>query len=113
MWALYRVNFYEEVDGPRFFLVCELIERLHVEPFSLWRARELGGEEWYGWGLVASRLTDVLDSLQFQTAATAVNKKAKLRHPAERPEPRQKGHTYRPKSVGDMDLSGFFGGLLT
>lgn len=76
--------------------------RLAVEPESLWRAQELGGEKWFGWGLQASYLADLVDSIQFQTSATATNKKAKLKNPVERPDPKAKPVEVRSKSVSDM-----------
>lgn len=44
----------------------------------------------------------MIDAIAFQTSATAVNKKAKLRHPVERPDPKSKPVEVRSKSVADM-----------
>ena len=76
--------------------------RLAVEPHSLWRAQELGGEKWFGWSLETSLQADLIDSIGFQTSATAVNKKAKLKNPVERPDPKSKPVEVRSRSVADM-----------
>jgi len=76
--------------------------RLAVEPYSLWRANELGGEKWVGWDMQAMLTADLIDATNFQTSATAVNKKAKLKHPVERPEPKKQQVEDKPSSVADM-----------
>lgn len=81
----------------------QCIGRLPYEPRSLWRARELGDEKWLGWDLHTALSADLIDALNFQTSATAVNKKARLKHPVERPEPKKTTpKEHRPKSVADM-----------
>lgn len=77
--------------------------RLSVEPESLWRAKELGGEKWFGWSLQTSLQADQIDATNFQTSATATNKKAKLKNPVERPDPKSKPVEVRSKSVSDMN----------
>ena len=76
--------------------------RLAVEPHSLWPAQELGGEKWFGWSLETSLQADMIDAIGFQTSATAVNKKAKLKNPVERPDPKSKPVEVRSRSVADM-----------
>lgn len=82
-------------------VLTECISRLALEPDSVWRARELGGEKWFGWGMVSSLLADLVDATNFNTSATATNKKAKLKNPVERPGGK-KTIEQRPKSVADM-----------
>ncbi|UEJ82640.1 hypothetical protein Bra3105_17705 [Brachybacterium halotolerans subsp. kimchii] len=74
----------------------------------MWRAISLGGEKWLGWSLATSLEADLLDALNFNTSATATNKKAKLRNPVERPG-KKEAVVYAPRSVAEMNLSGFFG----
>lgn len=76
--------------------------RLALEPGSVWRAQELGGEKWFGWSLETSLQADLIDAINFQTSATATNKKAKLKHPVERPDPKSKPVEVRAKTVADM-----------
>lgn len=76
--------------------------RLALEPESVWRAQQLGGEKWFGWSLQTSLSADIIDALNFQTSATATNKKAKLKHPVARPDPKAKPVEVRSKSVSDM-----------
>lgn len=102
LWALYRLDFHEQIDRARTDLLEQCIERLPYEPWSRWRALELGGEKWLGWDLHSSLLADLIDAINFQTSATAVNKKAKLRHPVERPEPKKQTIEQRPESVAEM-----------
>ena len=83
-------------------MLVSCLARLAVEPHSVWRAQELGGEKWFGWSLETSLQADMIDAIAFQTSATAVNKKAKLRHPVERPDPKSKPIEVRSKSVADM-----------
>lgn len=68
----------------------------------MWRAKELGGEKWFGWDLHTSLTADLIDAINFQTSATAVNKKAKLKQPVERPEPKKQQVEDKPSSVADM-----------
>lgn len=102
LWVLYRLDFDEQIGKPRVDLLVQCIERLPYEPWSRWRARELGGEKWLGWDLHAALIADLIDAINFQTSATAVNKKAKLSHPVERPEPKKQTIERRPESVADM-----------
>lgn len=111
LWALYRIDFYEWIDRPRIDVLWQCVERLQVEPDSLWRAKSvLGGPEWFGWSLATRIAADQFDALGFQTSATAVNKKAKPGKPYPRPQA-PKRQTYKPRSIKTMNLHAFFGGL--
>lgn len=90
----------------------QCIKRLAVEPHSLWRARLLGGDKWFGWDINTDMLAGLLDALNYNTSATAVNKKAKPGKPVERPKAEGESRTYTPKSVKDMRLGAFFGNMI-
>lgn len=63
------------MHGPyRVALVSQLLERLPHEPWSMYRALELGGEKWFGYSHDSERLSDVLDRLSLLIKSTAVNK---------------------------------------
>lgn len=83
-------------------MLWQCVQRLPYEPRSLWRAQELGGEKWFGWDLPTSLLADLIDAVKFQTSATAVNKKARLKDPVERPDPKKKPVEDKPSTVADM-----------
>jgi len=103
LWALYRLDFYEAVKAPRVDVLQQCMARLAVEPGSIWRAKELGGEKWFGWSMQSSLQADLIDAINFQTSATATNKKAKLKNPVERPDPKSKPVEVRSKSVSSMN----------
>lgn len=46
--------------------------------------------QWLHWGHTETVLADLFDAVNFQTAATAQNKKAKPGKPYPRPEPKKK-----------------------
>lgn len=112
LWALYTIDFWEAISAPRIDVLMQCIKRLAVEPQSLWRALLLGGDKWFGWDTNSALLADLLDSLNFNTSATAVNKKAKPGKPVDRPKADAEKRTYKPKSVRDMRLGAFFGTMI-
>lgn len=63
MFGAYRVS-----------LVSQLLERLPYEPWSMHRAKELGGEKWFGWSLESEFSAEVLDRLALLVKTTSVNK---------------------------------------
>ena len=74
----YGLRFFEELDRGRCDMLRRLIERLSLEPRSMYRAAvHLGGPEWLGWGHQERILADLYDALTFNTAASGVNPKAK------------------------------------
>lgn len=88
-------------------LLVGLIERLPHEPRSLWRARQLGGEEFFGWSGDSTRLADLIDLTEFTARASAVNK-AKPAQIAPRPQPKQEPEvreTTKVANVADLDWS--------
>lgn len=89
LWEFYRIDIRDLWTGrlsPRRARV--FIERALDEPSSRIR-RDTLGDDWLFYGRMAARLDDLADLLNFQTQATAVNSKAKLRHPVERPQLRK------------------------
>lgn len=103
LWALFHLDLHEQLDRPCIDVLWECMQRLPYEPRSMWRAKELGGEKWFGWDLPTSMQADLIDAVKFQTSATAVNKRAKLKHPVERPDPKKhKQVEDKPASVADM-----------
>lgn len=110
LWALYRLDFYEAVWAQRVSILLQCISRLAVEPNSLWRAKQLGGEKWFGWSPLHELVASLIDGQTFQTQATAQNKKAKYKQVVDRPQAKQKT-TYKPKSVKTMNLRSFFSGI--
>lgn len=84
MWALYRLD----VTGPfSESLVETLVERLTMEPYSLYRAEQLGGPEWFGYGLQSELLMQVADELHLQTKVTA-QRKGRLKPSEQRVRPK-------------------------
>lgn len=112
LWALYRLDFWEAITSPRVDVLMECVKRLSFEPHSLWRANMLGGEKWFGWGLQEAMTADLIDALNFNTSATAVNKKAKPGKPVERPQGSDETRTYQPKSVKETNLGAFFSSIM-
>nr|DAO81997.1 MAG TPA: hypothetical protein [Caudoviricetes sp.] len=55
-------------------LVSQLLERLPHEPWSLYRANELGGDQWFGYSQDSERLNEALDRLALLIKASATNK---------------------------------------
>ena len=55
-------------------LVSQLLERLPHEPWSLYRANELGGDQWFGYSHDSERLNEALDRLALMIKASATNK---------------------------------------
>lgn len=68
MWALYGIDVWGAYRVP---LVEALVKRLAVEPRSWWRARQLGGDQWYGWSITNQQVAAVQDHLLLNTKATA------------------------------------------
>lgn len=57
--------------GPyRLPLVETLLERLPHEPWSLYRAKQLGGDHWFGYSADSERLNALIDGQTLQTKAT-------------------------------------------
>ena len=112
LWALYRLDFWEEVSRPRIDVLMQCVKRLALEPNSVWRAQLLGGEKWFGWDMNSTLIADLIDATAFQTNATAVNKKAKPGKPIERPKADAEKRTYQPKRVKDVRLGAFFGTMI-
>lgn len=106
MFALYGVD----VFGPvRVSLLEGLLERLAYEPTSLWRAKQMGGAEWFGWGAPEMQRADMVDRLSM--VAKAQGKAGRL-SPSERyPRPVQ---SERKRVVSTRDWSSveaMFGGM--
>ena len=101
LWALYRVDFWEWITRPRVDVLEELFARLPHEPHSMWRAKEaLGGAEWFGWDVNAAIAANTFDALQFNTSASATNKKAKAGKPHPRPQDKpKKKRLWRPPGL--------------
>ena len=71
----------------------------------------LGDDAWFGWTTEAALLAEVVDMTAFVARAAGQNPKAKHKQIIHRPQ--QKGRTvYAPKSIKEMDLTAFFGGLM-
>ena len=82
--------------------MSQLLERLPNEPWSMYRANELGGPQWFGYSHDSERLLEGLDRLALLTKATAVNK-ATLRDSEKMPRPvADKAH----EVVSSQDTSG-------
>ena len=83
---LYGVDVDEWVWRPDVRLLVGLIERLPYEPRSMYRARSLGDDTWFGWTTEAALLAEMVDMQAFAAAAAAVNKKARHKRIVARPE---------------------------
>lgn len=62
MWALFHVDLGEVFAGRRpARWAAQFVERLYEHPWSVVRAKFLGGERWsawYGWGHVADKVAE-------------------------------------------------------
>ena len=83
---LYGVDVDEWVWRPDVRLLVGLIERLPYEPRSMYQARSLGDDAWFGWTTEAALLAEMVDMQAFAAAAAAVNKKARHKRIVSRPE---------------------------
>lgn len=95
---LWGIRFRDELDRPDELI--NLIHRLQFEPWSLYRAKVLGGDEWMGWDRTSALLATLIDMTGFQTQATAVNKKAKFKALIERPEAKKR--VIKAKTVAEL-----------
>ena len=68
---LYGVDVDEWVWRPDVRLLVGLIERLPYEPRSMYRARSLGDDAWFGWTTEAALLAEMVDMQAFAAAAAA------------------------------------------
>lgn len=97
MWALYGVDVY----GPfRIRLVEALLERLNYEPNSLWRANQLGGPEWFGWGTAERMMADLIDRASMSAKAGGKIKPSEV-YP--RPDPASKTRVVSTKNWGSIE----------
>lgn len=86
----YGLRFFEELDRGRFDMLRRLIGRLSLEPRSMYRAvAHFGDPKWLGWGHEARLLTDLWDAVIYDVQASGVNKKARYKQVAPRPEPKK------------------------
>lgn len=84
MHALYGVNVFGGFDER---LVDILLERLAVEPWSHYRALQLGGPEWYGYSGDSERLASLNDRTTLLTKVAA-QRKGRLRDSEVMPRPK-------------------------
>lgn len=96
----------EALDGWDFRLIYALVERLPLEPNSLWAALKKGGREYFGWGPLEYISANIVDSVGINTAVTQVagtRRKPKIPEPSYRPgKDKSKVREIRPKSVREM-----------
>lgn len=89
--------------------VVGLVERLSDEPWSRYRARLLGGENWrqhLGWGPSEYLTAHLFDAVQVNTAVTAAHgskKRPKIPEPYPRPET-VSVDSLSAASLDDLDL---------
>lgn len=79
-----------------------LMDRLKYEPLSIYRANELGSDDFLGYDLVVARLDNIQDELrniQYVQQKVAGSKKAKKPRYVERPKQTNK---YKPASLDDV-----------
>lgn len=106
---LFRIDVDEELDGYDLSRLAGCLSRLPYEPGSAFRAELLGGMKWLHWGHTEVLLADLYDAINFQTSATAQNKKAKPGKPYPRPEGKDPEPEVRTVSVAEMGaaMAGF------
>lgn len=88
-------------------VVEALIERLAFEPGSMYRARILGGAQFFGWTPEVEALAGVYDAVQLNTVARGNLKRRSLRSQDLYPRPqrdRAQEMDIKPRSVREMDL---------
>lgn len=102
MFALFGVD----VWGPyRVSLVLALLSRLQHEPRSVMRARSLGGDEWFGYGLMNAQLANLLDGQTLQTKVTSqATKPVRLKDSerAPRPQPKKTSRTISSRDASSV-----------
>ena len=88
IFALYGIDPVEYLDThENVDLIFILIERLAYEPMSIYRAKQLGDDDFIGWSSDSNRLADLLDAVHF-SAVTGAMQKGKFKNIAHRPEAR-------------------------
>lgn len=79
------------------------MQRIPLEPNSLWAAKERGGPEYFGWSEDSFQLANIVDSINQNTSVTAAHgsgKRAKKVPAVYRPT--DKAQVQRPKSIREM-----------
>lgn len=90
MLGLYGFDLHDVFAGKAPLRVAfAYINRLSFEPWSMWRAEQLGGPEHLGWTPDTYKQADLLDGIMINTA---VSGNVGSRKPPKMPDP-----TYRPK----------------
>lgn len=84
MWALYRIDVYGDF---RVLLVESLLERLAYEPWSTYRANQLGGMQWFGYSADSERLNAVIDNQALQVKVASGRGRAYLKDDERAPRP--------------------------
>lgn len=108
MLGLYGFDIYDCFTGKApIRLALAYINRLPFEPWSVWRAEQLGGLEHLGWSHDTYRAADQVDAIMANTAITA--------HMGQRGKPKMPEPVFRPKvkkeqepiaqSLDDFDIN--------
>jgi hypothetical protein len=88
-----------------------LLERLSYEPWSLYRAKQLGGPQWFGYSADSERLNALLDGQRLQTKAASGRGRAYLKDSEMAPRP---GTVKASRVVSSKDtaaMAALFGAL--
>lgn len=111
MNGLYGFNIRDVFKGRAPLSVCmSYIQRLPHEPYSMWRAMQLGGPEHIGWSVETYKLADLMDAVQINTVISAHvgSKKAPdMPEPVYRPEIKNMPEdvTVPARSLEEFDIS--------
>lgn len=100
-WALYGLTEDCLAVSPCFTrIMSQLLQRVGYEPYSMFRAMQLGSPSWFGWTLEAEAVASVVEETRGNTltvAAVAGGKRRKV----ERYEGRPHTVKQRPRTIKD------------
>ncbi|WP_346843733.1 hypothetical protein [uncultured Rothia sp.] len=78
-----------------------LVERLRYDPWSVWRAEQLGGEEHIGWSVDSYLLAAAVDGIHSQLKSKKLSSSERV----ERPKVEKKREKFDPNApVASMNL---------
>lgn len=108
MLGLFGFDIYDVFDGKTPIRVAfAYINRLTVEPWSKWRAMQLGGLEHLGWTPDTYKQADLLDATLMQAAITGnigSKKPAKMPDPTFRPKVKEQPKEEKVESLADFNI---------
>ena len=88
-----------------------LLERLSYEPWSLYRAKQLGGPQWFGYSADSERLNALIDGQRLQMKAASGKGRAYLKDDEMAPRPGSVRESAVVSSKDTAAMAALFGAL--